>query len=100
VVVLRNLPKGSGNHPGLSEYVPGIVRDLFWRLSLESHHGKTFVSHAMGYLKASRNGLTEDETLDTLSQNDEVMKDFKKRSRTVDIILLPGWVAPITCKFS
>ena len=54
----------------------------------------------MGYLKASRNGLTEDETLDTLSQNDEVMKDFKKRSRTVDIILLPGWVAPITCKFS
>ena len=97
MVVLR---KPAQSHPGLSEDVPGIARDLCWRLSQESHHGKTFVSHAMGYLKASRNGLTEDETLDTLSQNDEVMKDFKKRSRTVDIILLPGWVAPITCKFS
>jgi hypothetical protein len=84
----------------MSEDVTGIARDLCWRLSQESHHGKTFVSHAMSYLKASRNGLTEDEMLDALSQDDEVMKDFKKRSRTVDIILLPGWVAPITCKFS
>ncbi len=35
-----------------------------------------------------------------LSQDGEVLKDFKKHSRTADIILLPGWMAPITCKFS
>ncbi len=74
------LPRGSKGHAGLSEDIPGIIRDMFWRLSQESNHGRMLVERSLGYLAASRNGLTEDEMLDVLSQDGELYQDFLKRT--------------------
>ena len=59
----------------LSADVPGIIGDLFDRLSGE--HGKALVSLSLGYLAAARHGLTEDELLDVLSTNKDVLADFE-----------------------
>jgi WD40 repeat protein len=74
------LPKLSDQDPGLSKDIPGIIQDLFWRLERESNHGKALVSHALGYLSAAKNGLTEDELLDVLWLDEKVRKDFFRRS--------------------
>ncbi len=59
--------------PGL----PGIIRDnLFSRLADEDNHGEEFVSHALGYLAASRYGLAEDELVDLLSQDPDIYSWF------------------------
>ncbi|XP_072023467.1 NACHT and WD repeat domain-containing protein 2-like [Amphiura filiformis] len=42
---------------------------------LEDVHGKLFVSHALGYLTASNNGLSPNELLDVLSCDDDVLED-------------------------
>ena len=57
----------------LGSTVPQAIRLLFERL--ERKHGKTLTSHALGYLTAARNGLTENELEDALSLDDEVMDD-------------------------
>jgi NACHT domain- and WD repeat-containing protein len=64
----------------LSSDIPGIIRDLFTRLSSDTNHGRILVSHSLGYLSASKNGLTEDELLDVLSLDKEMMSDFLRRS--------------------
>ncbi len=66
--------------PGLSGDIPGILRDLFKRLSLESNHGEMLVSRSLGYLSAAKNGLSEDEMLDVLSLDKEMLADFQRRS--------------------
>ena len=38
------------------------------------------VSRSLGYLAASKNGLTEDELIDILSMDEEIFNDFKRRS--------------------
>jgi len=77
------IPMGSNGKQGLSEDVPGIIRDMFSRLSTESNHGNMLVSRSMGYLAASKNGLTEDEMLDVLSEDDELYQDFLRRARHI-----------------
>ena len=67
-------------HISLSPDTFGIIMDLFTRLSLDENHGRMMVSHTLGYLAASKNGLSEDEMLDILSQDKEVFEDFKKRA--------------------
>ena len=74
------LPVGADDQPGLSADVPGVIRDLFWRLSQEANHGQMLVSRSLGYLAAARNGLSEDEMLDVLSRDEDVMADFRRRS--------------------
>ncbi len=74
------LPALSDEHPGLAADVPGVIRDLFWRLEQESNHGRVLVSRALGYLAAARHGLSEDELLDVLSADAEVLADFRRRS--------------------
>jgi len=64
----------------LSSDVPGIIRNLLERLSLEANHGRIMVSRSLGYLAAAKNGLTEDELLDVLSLDKEVIPDFLRRS--------------------
>jgi len=66
----------------LSPDIPGVIRDLFRRLSQPAHHGEVLVSRSLGYLAAGKNGLTEDELLEVLSTESDqaVMDDFKKRS--------------------
>jgi hypothetical protein len=72
------------SHDGVPELHPtirGAIRDdLFARLSAEANHGGVFVRHALGYLGAAKNGLTEDEMLDVLSSDAEVLADFRRRS--------------------
>ena len=57
----------------LEQNVREIIDDLFERL--ERRHGKTLVSHALAYITASKNGLTEPELEDLLSLDDEVLND-------------------------
>ncbi len=84
------LPTGSDDRPGLREDVPGIINDLFLRLSRESNHGATMVSRGLGYLAAAKNGLTEDELIAVLSDDQDVMKDFHERSpRSLPVASLP-----------
>jgi WD40 repeat protein len=55
--------------------VPGMVRDMFRRLSAD--HGQMLVSRSLGYLMAGKHGLTEDELLDVLARDEEFFEDFK-----------------------
>lgn len=63
----------------LGESLGGIVGALFDRLSEQSNHGPALVEASLGYLAASRYGLTEDEMLDLLSDDRDVLLDFSKR---------------------
>jgi len=70
----------------LSSTIPGIIRDLLSRLSAVENHGAVIVRRSLGYLATSRNGLSEGELLDVLSNDNEVLRDFKARSpRSPDI---------------
>jgi len=77
-----SLPMGHDDIPGLSPDVPGILRDLFFRLEDNRAHGEVLTRRALGYLAAGRRGLTEDELIDVLSDDEEVMQDFALRSPT------------------
>ena len=57
----------------LKATVEGIIHKLFDRLEL--YHGFVFVSHALAYLTASKNGLSDMELEDLLSLDDEVLND-------------------------
>lgn len=57
----------------LEQNVRGIIDDMFQRL--ERRHGKILVSHALAYITASKNGVTETELEDLLSLDDEVLND-------------------------
>jgi WD40 repeat protein len=60
--------------------VSGMIDVLFNRLSEESSHGPIIVNRSLGFLAAARYGLTEDEMLDVLADDDEVWKDFELRA--------------------
>jgi hypothetical protein len=63
--------------PGVS----GIIKkNMIDRLAQEDNHGEMLVSHALGYLAASRDGLAEDEMLDLLSRDIEVYRWFMEGS--------------------
>jgi NACHT domain- and WD repeat-containing protein len=64
----------------LNSTVTGLILDMFKRLSSNENYGEKVFSHSLGYLAASKNGLTEDELLDVLSLDSEVFDDFKKGS--------------------
>jgi hypothetical protein len=65
---------------GVMGDVAGVLGNLFDRLEQPQQHGALLVSRALGYLAASRHGLTEDELLDVLSADKEVMTEFRRRS--------------------
>jgi hypothetical protein len=60
--------------------VAGIIKQLFARLASETVHGKTLVARGLAYLRAGKNGLSEDEMIDVLSRDEDVYGDFRKRS--------------------
>jgi len=64
----------------LSPDISGIIQNLFKRLSLKENHGEMMVSRSLGYLAASKNGLSEDELLDVLSSDEEFFQDFLDRA--------------------
>jgi NACHT domain- and WD repeat-containing protein len=77
--------------PVLHSTIRGVIRDnLFARLSAEANHGGVLVRHALGYLGAAKNGLSEDEMLDVLSRDAEVLTDFSRRSpKSPEVASLP-----------
>ena len=63
---------------GIGELIAG---NLFPRLADPANHGAALVSHALGYLQASRYGLAEDELIDVLSDDADVIAAFEAGSR-------------------
>jgi NACHT domain- and WD repeat-containing protein len=77
----------------LADTVPGVIRDLLTRLSRDENHGALLVARSLGLLAASKSGLAEDELLDLLSEDDEVVADFRRRSpRSPELARLPDIV--------
>ena len=74
---------GSGQPPErLEPFVSGIIeKNMIHRLADESNHGEELVSHALGYLAASRYGLAEDELLDLLSRDVQVYQWFFEKGK-------------------
>jgi hypothetical protein len=65
----------------LAAGISGIIKkNMIDRLKHESNHGKKMVSHTLGYLAASRNGLSEDEMVDLLSRDLQVYTWFFNKS--------------------
>ena len=64
----------------LTPDIRGLLNDLFRRLEHPKFHGPLLPGRALGYLKAARRGLSEDELIDILSADTEVMEDFRRRS--------------------
>jgi hypothetical protein len=75
----RNWPS-TGAKVEFDSEVTGIIKQLFSRISAESNHGRILVSRSLAYLRAAKNGLSEDEIIDLLSRDEEVFGDFQKRS--------------------
>jgi hypothetical protein len=69
--------------------IPGIIRQLFGRLSLDTNHGSVLVSRSLGYIAAAKNGLSEDELLDVLACDSDVYANFLKVSHHIPSDLLP-----------
>lgn len=63
----------------------GLTQDLFHTLSKPVNHGQVLVSNALGYLAASRNGLSEDEFVDVLSTK-EILDDVIIRSPSSPVV--------------
>lgn len=75
----------------LEPTVTRIINTLFDRI--ERYHGHVFVSHALSYLTASKNGLSEGELEDLLSLDDVVLNDVFQHwlppLRRIPPLLLP-----------
>lgn len=67
--------------PHLADGVPGLLRQLMTRLADPANHGPLTASKALGYLRCSRNGLSEDELLEILARDDEYFRTFTESSR-------------------
>ncbi|WP_033542963.1 DUF4062 domain-containing protein [Planococcus sp. CAU13] len=63
--------------PSISELIGQFLK----RISDNSNHGFQLVSHVLGFIAASKNGLEETELLELLSDTEEVMNDFRKRAK-------------------
>ena len=71
--------------------VKGIINKLFEKV--EKYQGKIFVTHALSYLTASKNGLSDVELEDVLSLDDIVLNDVFQHwlppIRRIPPLLLP-----------
>ena len=72
----------------LAEGIEGIIDVLFERLG-GADHGPVLVPRSLGYLAASRFGLTEDEILEALTDDQSVWKDCVVRHFTPQERRLP-----------
>jgi len=73
----------------LAPNIPGIISQLFERLSLDTNHGPVIVSRSLGYLASAKNGLSEDEMLEVLASDVDVYANFLKVSRHIPSDLWP-----------
>lgn len=76
--------------PAFAATTTGLMGQVLRRLSREDEHGTVLVSRTLGYLACARHGLAEDEIIALLSKDEEVMKDFWRRSpRSEQVRALP-----------
>ncbi|CAG2108893.1 unnamed protein product [Medioppia subpectinata] len=71
--IIRWKSYSKANQTLLSNTVMDSIFRLFDRIEVQ--HGKTLVSHALSYITASKNGLSESELEDMLSLDDIVLDD-------------------------
>ena len=60
----------------LAPDVTGLITDLYERLGLPQNHGRSLVERSLSYLAAARYGLSEEELLGALCQDDEFFAEF------------------------
>ena len=60
----------------LAPDVAGLIGDLYARLALPKNHGEPLVERSLGYSAAARYGLSEEELLGVLCQDDEFFAGF------------------------
>jgi hypothetical protein len=84
----RRWPSYKQGDLSLKPDIPGILQDLFRRLERPGYHGPKMVAHSLGYLRAAKNGLSEDELLDLLRVDEEVLADIRSISPESPIIEL------------
>jgi hypothetical protein len=76
--------------------LPGLIRQVLANLADDRHHGRTLVEHVGRYLGCARDGMTEQELVELLSNSQEVMSDFRHRHpRSPPVESLPAsvWTA-------
>jgi WD40 repeat protein len=77
----------------LAPDVLGMLLNLFYRLEHVDGHGGAFVSSTLGYMGASRFGLTEDEILDLVSlPGGRVMAEFHREYPESPAIGRIAWI--------
>jgi hypothetical protein len=70
--------------------VGGIVKGMLDSLVVDRSHGSMLVTRSLTYLAVSRLGLTENELLGVLSDDPEVMEEFRRSSpHSPPVIRLP-----------
>jgi len=79
----------------LAPDVTGLITDLYERLGLPQNHGELLVERSLGYLAAARYGLSEEELLGALCQDDEFFAGFATQAHHD----LPGIEAGVTLAF-
>ena len=64
----------------LAPDVTGLITDLYERLGLPQNHGELLLKRSLGYLAAARFGLSEEELLGALCQDDEFFAAFATKA--------------------
>lgn len=54
----------------------GAIRSYFKDLVVKRHHARMLVEHTIGYISASKNGLSENEIVEVLSSDHIIMQDI------------------------
>src|SRR5947208_592636 len=57
-----------------------MIDRLLRRLSRRSQHGSVMVQRSVGYMLAAKHGMAHEELLSALSADQDVMRDFRRRS--------------------
>jgi hypothetical protein len=78
----RGTVEGLGTHQHIikvvvSEFLPMCLR-------VENKHGWMLVSHALAYVTASKNGISEPEIEDLISLDDKVFRNSKLTTKVQD----------------
>ena len=74
----------------------GLISQVLTGLTGKARHGCTFVEHVLRYVSCARDGLAEDELIELLSNDPDVMDDFRCRnpkSPAVKVLPAAVWVA-------
>ncbi len=84
----------------LDETLEGIIHGYINRLIEREYHSKELVEHVLGYISASKNGLSEDELYEILSADKVVMQAISNpRHKIQPVENVPKLPAAIWARF-